>query len=71
MSKYLIQNYPLYYELFAEKHLLGTELVANQLNKVIVTHYYIKMLELMVLKTGYLAVEKYSLASSMKKKIED
>ena len=45
MSKYLIQNYPVYYELFAEKHLHGIELEENQLNKVIEILYYIKMLE--------------------------
>ena len=42
-GKYLIQNYPIYYELFAKRNLLGTERVAIQLNKVIVIHYYIKM----------------------------
>ena len=30
MSKYLIKNYPIYYELFAEKLLLGIELVESQ-----------------------------------------
>ena len=44
MSKYLIQNYPIYYELFAEKLLLGTGQAANQLNKEIEIHYFIKML---------------------------
>ena len=43
MSKYLIKNYPIFYELFAEKLLRGTELAA-QLNKETVIHYYTKWL---------------------------
>ena len=42
MSKYLIQNYPIYYELFAEKLLHGIELEESQLNKEIVIHYCTK-----------------------------
>ena len=45
MSKYLIDNYPIYYELFKEKTLLGIELVEIPLNKVIEIHYFIKILE--------------------------
>ena len=30
MSKYLIKNYPKYYELFKEKHSLGIGLAVNQ-----------------------------------------
>ena len=40
----------------------------NQLNKVIVIHLLYKNVGVDGVKTGYLAVEKYSLASSMKKK---
>ena len=47
MSKHLIQNYPIFYEMFAEKLSLGIELAENPLNKAIETHYYIKMLVLM------------------------
>ena len=50
MSKYLIQNYPIYYELFAEKHLLGIELVVSQLSKETEILCFIKMLALMVLR---------------------
>ena len=39
MSKYLIKNYPIYYELFKEKLLLGIELEVIQLNKEIETHF--------------------------------
>ena len=45
MSKYLISNYPNFYELFKEKLLLGIEQAVTQLNKEIEIHYYIKMLE--------------------------
>ena len=38
MSKYLIANYPEYYEIFKEKHLLGIEQVAILLNKEIEIH---------------------------------
>ena len=33
MSKYLIENYPIFYELFAEKLLHGIELEESQLNR--------------------------------------
>ena len=33
MSKYLIQNYPIYYELFAEKTFIWDRLEVNLLNK--------------------------------------
>ena len=51
-----------------KKLLLGIELVANQSNKVIVILYLYKNIGVDGVKTGYLAVEKYSLASSMIKK---
>ena len=66
MSKYLISNYPSFYEIFKEKHLLGIELVVIQLNKEIEPLLY-KKVGVDGVKTGYLAVEKYSFASSMKK----
>ena len=43
----------------------------NQLNKEIEIHLLYKNVGVDGVKTGYLAVEKYSLASSMKKKIEE
>ena len=66
MSKYLIKNYPDFYEFLKKKLLLGIELVVIQLNKEIEIHFY-KNVGVDGVKTGYLAVEKYSLASSMKK----
>ena len=43
MSKYLIKNYPIYYELFAEKTFTWDRTGGDQLNKVIEILYYIKM----------------------------
>ena len=54
-----------------KKHLHGIELEENQLNKVIKITLLYKNVGVDGVKTGYLAVEKYSLASSMKKKIEE
>ena len=50
-----------------KKHLLGIELVVIQLNKEIGNPLLYKKVGVDGVKTGYLAVEKYSLASSMKK----
>ena len=50
MSKYLIENYPKFYEIFKEKILLGIELEETQLNKETEILYFIKMLVLTVLK---------------------
>ena len=50
MSKYLIANYPVYYEMFAEKSFTWDRTEESLLNKVIEILFYIKMLELMVLK---------------------
>ena len=43
MSKYLIENYPVYYELLKKRRLLGIELGAILSNKVIETLFFIKM----------------------------
>ena len=48
------------------KLLHGIELAANQLNKVTESFLY-KNIGVDGVKTGYLAVEQYSLASSMQK----
>ena len=67
MSKYLIKNYPIYYELFAEKTFTwdrtGGGLKQGNRNPLLYKNVGVDGV-----KTGYLAVEKYSLASSMKKK---
>ena len=44
MSKYLIKNYPLFYELFEEKTFTWDRTGVSQLNKVTVIHYYTKTL---------------------------
>ena len=43
MSKYLVENYPIFYEMFAEKHLRGTEQEVSQLNKETVILFCIKV----------------------------
>ena len=67
MSKYLIKNYPIYYELFAEKFTWertgGDPIKQGNRNNLLY-----KNIGVDGVKTGYLAVEKYSLASSMLKK---
>ena len=42
MSKYLIKNYPIYYELFAEKSFTWDRTGGNQLNKETVIRSYKK-----------------------------
>ena len=62
----LISNYPIYYELFKEKTFTWDRTGGDQLNKETEIPFY-KNVGVDGVKTGYLAVEKYSLASSMKK----
>ena len=68
MSKYLIQNYPLYYELFAEKSFTWDRTGGEPIKQGNRNPLLYKNIGVDGVKTGYLAVEKYSLASSMKKK---
>ena len=68
MSKYLIQNYPLYYELFAEKTFTWDRTGGEPIKQGNRNPLLYKNVGVDGVKTGYLAVEKYSLASSMKKK---
>ena len=68
MSKYLIKNYPELYKLYAEKEFTwdrtgGDPITQGNRNGLL----YNKSLGADGIKTGYLAVEKYSLASSVKK----
>ena len=65
MSKYLIKNYQFVMN-FCRKNFRGTEPGANQLNEIETLLY--KNVGVDGVKTGYLAVEKCSLASSMKKR---
>ena len=66
MSKYLIKNYPIYYELFLKKLLLGTNKSIEPIKQRNRNPLLYKNVGVDGVKTGYLAVEKYSLASSMK-----
>ena len=68
MSKYLIKNYPVYYEIFAEKTFTwdrtgGDPIKQGNRNPLLYKNVWVDGV-----KTGYLAVEKYSLASSMRKR---
>jgi D-alanyl-D-alanine carboxypeptidase (penicillin-binding protein 5/6) len=66
MSKYLIQNYPIYYELFAEKTFTWDRTGGDSIKQGNRNPLLYKNVGVDGVKTGYLAVEKYSLASSMK-----
>ncbi len=68
MSKYLIKNYPNYYELFAEKTFTWDRTGGEAIKQGNRNPLLYKNVGVDGVKTGYLAVEKYSLASSMKKK---
>ena len=67
MSKYLIKNYPDYYKLFAEKTFTWGRTGGEPIKQGNRNPLLYKNVGVDGVKTGYLAVEKYSLASSMKK----
>ena len=67
MSKYLIKNYPNYYELFKEKTFTWDRTGGEPIKQGNRNPLLYKNVGVDGVKTGYLAVEKYSLASSMKK----
>ena len=67
MSKYLIENYPIYYELFKEKTFTWDRTGGDPIKQGNRNPLLYKNVGVDGVKTGYLAVEKYSLASSMKK----
>ncbi len=68
MSKYLIDNFPEYYELFKEKTFTWDRTGGDPIKQGNRNPLLYKNVGVDGVKTGYLAVEKYSLASSMKKK---
>ena len=68
MSKHLIQNYPIFYELFAEKTFTWDRTGGEPIKQGNRNPLLYKNVGVDGVKTGYLAVEKYSLSSSMKKK---
>jgi len=67
MSKYLIKNYPKFYELFSEKTFTWDRTGGEPIKQGNRNPLLYKNIGVDGVKTGYLAVEKYSLASSMKK----
>ncbi len=67
MSKYLIENYPKYYEIFKEKTFTWDRTGGEPIKQGNRNPLLYKNIGADGVKTGYLAVEKYSLASSMKK----
>ena len=68
MSKYLIKNYPIFYEMFAEKTFTWDRTGGDPIKQGNRNPLLYKNVGVDGVKTGYLAVERYSLASSMKKK---
>jgi len=66
MSKHLIENYPIYYELFAERTFTWDRTGGEPIKQGNRNPLLYKNVGVDGVKTGYLAVEKYSLASSMK-----
>ena len=67
MSKYLIKNYPNYYKLFEERSFTWDRTGGDPITQSNRNRLLYKNIGVDGIKTGYLAVEKYSLASSMKK----
>ena len=68
MSKYLINNYPNYYKIFKEKTFTWDRTGGEPIKQGNRNPLLYKNVGVDGVKTGYLAVEKYSLASSMVKK---
>tara|TARA_B100001057_G_scaffold254061_1_gene254326 strand:- start:5701 stop:6852 length:1152 start_codon:yes stop_codon:yes gene_type:complete len=67
MSKYLIKNHPEYYELFKETKFTWDRTGGDPITQGNRNPLLYKRVGVDGIKTGYLAVEKYSLASSMKR----
>jgi serine-type D-Ala-D-Ala carboxypeptidase (penicillin-binding protein 5/6) len=67
MSKYLIKNYPEFYLLYAEKTFTWDRTGGDPIKQGNRNPLLYKNIGVDGIKTGYLAVEKYSLASTMKK----
>ena len=67
MSKYLITNYPNFYELYKEKNFTWDRTGGDPIKQGNRNPLLYKNIGVDGIKTGYLAVEQYSLASSMKK----
>ena len=67
MSQYLIKNHPEYYELFKETKFTWDRTGGDPITQGNRNPLLYKRVGVDGIKTGYLAVEKYSLASSMKR----
>ena len=67
MSKYLILNYPDFYEIFKEKNFTWDRTGGDPIKQGNRNPLLYKNVGVDGVKTGYLAVEKYSLASSIQK----
>ena len=67
MSQYLIKNHPEYYELFKEKNFTWDRTGGDPITQGNRNPLLYKRVGVDGIKTGYLAVEKYSLASSMQR----
>ena len=67
MSKYLIKNYPEYYPLYKEKNFTWDRTGGDPIKQGNRNPLLYKNIGVDGIKTGYLAVEKYSLASTMRK----
>ena len=65
MSNYLIKTHPIYYEYFSEKEFTWDRTGGNPITQGNRNPLLYKNLGADGIKTGYLAVEKYSLASSI------
>ena len=67
MSKYLIENYPTFYEWYKETNFTWDRTGGDPIKQGNRNPLLYKKVGVDGIKTGYLAVEKYSLASSMKR----
>ncbi len=68
MSRYLIENYPTYYEYYKDKEFTWDRTGGDPITQGNRNPLLYKKMGADGIKTGYLAVERYSLASSVKKK---
>ena len=68
MSNYLIKNYPKYYEYFKEKEFTWNRTGGDPIKQGNRNPLLYKNIGVDGIKTGYLSYEKYSLASSIKRK---
>ncbi len=68
MSKHLIKNYPEFYKIYSQKNFTWDRTGGDPIKQGNRNPLLYKNVGVDGIKTGYLAVEQYSLASSMKKK---